>query len=60
MFAKPGMFTSVQGREVVGPEEPKLVKGELGLEDEVLFVFVGGQRFGRRSGFDVLKTGIEK
>jgi hypothetical protein len=42
VFAEPDMFTSVRGGEVIRPEEPELAKGKLGLEDEVLFVFVGG------------------
>jgi hypothetical protein len=60
MFTEPGMLTSMQGREVIRPEEPELAEGELGLEDKVLFVFVGRQLFGRRSGSNVLKTRVEE
>jgi hypothetical protein len=42
VFAEPSMLTSVRGGKIVGPEEPELTKGELGLENEVLFVFIGG------------------
>jgi hypothetical protein len=60
MFAEPGMFTSVRGGKVVRSEKPKLVEGKLGLEDEVLFVFVGGQLLGRGSGFNVSKAGVKE
>jgi hypothetical protein len=42
VFAEPGMFTSMQGGKIVRPEEPELAEGELGLEDKVFLVFVGG------------------
>jgi hypothetical protein len=42
VLAEPGVFTSVRGREIIRPEEPKLMEGELGLENKVLFVLVGG------------------
>ena len=42
MFTEPGVLVGVRGGEIVGPEKPELTKGELGLENEVLFVFIGG------------------
>jgi hypothetical protein len=60
VFAKPGMFSSMQGGEIIRPEKPKLAEGKLGLEDEVLLVFIGGQFSDGRSGFNASKMGVEE
>jgi hypothetical protein len=42
VLAEPGVLVGMRGREIVRPKEPKLTKGELGLEHEILLMLEVG------------------